>query len=293
MTKKRKLILVLSTLLILLIALMSIYLLFRVRTVKVNYKYSSQDINIPNEESIKLKVDKIIEDSNFRKNDFILFSSKEKAFKNIEENNKDIKIINIEKKFPGTIVIEVYKKAGLYSLKLNNAKYAILDEDLQLIRIQDTDNDSFIKITGVDINEEEVKKLSNTEYVGDYTNTVKAIKTLENNFEFLSNNKNSNVIENREKYYNFVKEIKIDRNNKEMFLITKNNFKIKYDLKIDNLDELIKKSLQYCKEPQLLNYLINITNNKKEEIRKQNYYIEFEIKNIDGKKIPEPKIVEE
>lgn len=293
MTRKRKFILFIAIVVILLLFLTSIYLLFRVRNVKVNYKYSSQDINVPTDDQIKLKVDKIIEESGFKKNSFILFSSKEKALNNIESKNDDIKVINIEKKFPGTVVIEVYKKTGLYSLKLNNSKYAILDEDLQLVKIQENNpNEIYIKITGLSVNEEEVDKIFQEEQI-ENKNVLKAIKLLENNFELLSNSKNRNVIENREKYFNFVKELNINTEKKEMILITRNDFKIKYDLKIKNIEKIINTSIEYCKDPKLQNFLINISNNKKEEIRKQNFYIIFTLKEIDGNFEPEPKIVEE
>lgn len=292
MNKKRQFILISSLMFIVLIVLMSVYLIFRVKKITVSYKYNSHEAELLSEQETQLIVDKIINESGFKKNELIFFSSKEKAKKNIEDNNKSVKVTRIEKRFPNIIAIEVYKKNGLYTIKSNNGKYSVLDEDFEYIK-EVTSNNSYIDIEGVTLSEEEVKKISSTIYNGKYKKLVNTIKLLEEQFNFTTNDKSNKAIENREKYYNFIEKFSTDDKNENLILKTRSGLKIKYNLNINNLETLISNSISFCQDPMLQNYLINISNSKEKEISKQQYIIIFELKKVNDKYVAEPKLIEE
>lgn len=292
MNKKRQFILISSLMFIVLIVLMSVYLIFRVKKITVSYKYNSHEAELLSEQETQLIVDKIINESGFKKNELIFFSSKEKAKKNIEDNNKSVKVTRIEKRFPNIIAIEVYKKNGLYTIKSNNGKYSVLDEDFEYIK-EVTSNNSYIDIEGVTLSEEEVKKISSTKYNGKYKKLVNTIKLLEEQFNFTTNDKSNKAIENREKYYNFIEKFSTDDKNENLILKTRSGLKIKYNLNINNLETLISNSISFCQDPMLQNYLINISNSKEKEISKQQYIIIFELKKVNDKYVAEPKLIEE
>lgn len=292
MNKKRQFILISSLMFIILIVLMSVYLIFRVKKITVSYKYNSHEAELLSEQETQLIVDKIINESGFKKNELIFFSSKEKAKKNIEDNNKSVKVTRIEKRFPNIIAIEVYKKNGLYTIKSNNGKYSVLDEDFEYIK-EVTSNNSYIDIEGVTLSEEEVKELSSTKYNGKYKKLVNTIKLLEEQFNFTTNDKSNKAIENREKHYNFIEKFSTDAKNENLILKTRSGLKIKYNLNINNLETLISNSISFCQDPMLQNYLINISNSKEKEISKQQYIIIFELKKVNDKYVAEPKLIEE
>ncbi|MDE7337198.1 MAG: FtsQ-type POTRA domain-containing protein [Clostridia bacterium] len=71
------------------------------------------------------------------------------ASDNIELNHPALKVISIERKFPNKVVIYVTGRTGVFSFRMENGQYAVLDRELKVISISGNRNSSLTELTGL------------------------------------------------------------------------------------------------------------------------------------------------
>lgn len=128
MKKKKKIIIILCSVLVALVGLLVTLCLttFSLKSISVDFRTSSLSETATQEE--------IIEAGKFSKK-CVLFYNKNQAKENIEEAYPYIKVINIETKFPSSFVIHVAYRQEVYAIT-DGEKTAFLDEDLKVLRIE-------------------------------------------------------------------------------------------------------------------------------------------------------------
>lgn len=78
----------------------------------------------------------ILETGNFKYGENVFFSSKSTYTKNLEKSNPYLRVINIATVFPNKFVINAVERNETYVFKLDNNKYAVTDEYLKILNIQ-------------------------------------------------------------------------------------------------------------------------------------------------------------
>ena len=72
------------------------------------------------------------------------------AISNIEINQPTLKVISIERKFPNKVVIYVTSRTAVFSCKMKDGRYAILDRELKVIAFSDSENYSLTRLSGLE-----------------------------------------------------------------------------------------------------------------------------------------------
>lgn len=116
------------------VLLILFWTLFALSKVTVSFSTTIQNLTVSKEEIIKA--------GEFRKGASVLFESKKKSIRKIENyvaKNKNfayIKIENIETVFPNKFVIHISEREELFAVK-HNEEFLICDRDLRVLRILD------------------------------------------------------------------------------------------------------------------------------------------------------------
>lgn len=79
----------------------------------------------------------IVKSGKFRYGENVFFSTKSYYQKNMEKSNPYLKVINIETIFPNGFCIHAIERNECYCIKLSNNKYAVVDEELKVLKILD------------------------------------------------------------------------------------------------------------------------------------------------------------
>lgn len=104
-----------------------LYIVFAVGNVSVN---TTNNISLtPQEES------DIIELSGIKSGNNIFAIDEDIAVQNIEISYPKLKVLSIERKFPNNVYIYVTDRTGVFSLKLADGRYAVLDREFKVIDI--------------------------------------------------------------------------------------------------------------------------------------------------------------
>lgn len=72
------------------------------------------------------------------------------AISNIELSQPTLKVISIERKFPNKVVIYVTGRTAVFSCKMQDGRYAILDRELKVIAFADSENTSLTRLGGLE-----------------------------------------------------------------------------------------------------------------------------------------------
>lgn len=95
------------------------------------------------------------EKTNYLNNTNLITMDKEKIEKKLKENPY-IKTVNISRKYPKTLIINIKEAKGLFYIK-NNNEYAIISSDLvYLENVPSIDNKNLIEIQGIDVSESNI-----------------------------------------------------------------------------------------------------------------------------------------
>ncbi len=72
---------------------------------------------------------------------------------NIETRHPSLKVISVERKFPDTVCVNITNRTPVYSIKVKDGTYAILDRELKVVNVvENLDDISYItKITGYEL----------------------------------------------------------------------------------------------------------------------------------------------
>lgn len=109
------------------------------------------DVNTTNDITLSAEQkSEIIELSQIKKGKNIFSVDEGIAIENIELNQPALKVISIERKFPNKVVIYVTDRAPLFSCKMSDGRFAILDREFKVISIENTEFDSLTKLSGLD-----------------------------------------------------------------------------------------------------------------------------------------------
>lgn len=134
----------------------------------------------------------IISSANFKKGDNVLFLRKKAYIEKLEKAYPYLKVLNIETIFPNSIKINCVERTELFAIKLKNNSFAIVDEDMKVLKIQEifiNSSDNAIILTNIEHSLENVSEgdfLSLTEQQLLLINqTTKSLKEWENSFSLL------------------------------------------------------------------------------------------------------------
>ena len=127
---KKKLIVLLSIVGgIIAILIILLFTLFGLRNVKLDLRtynsiFSSNEIQ-----------NEVIASGKFAYNMPIFFQDKNAYISNLEKENPYLKVINIESKFPNTLVVKCVDREEAFAIKIEENKYFVVDEDLKFLRV--------------------------------------------------------------------------------------------------------------------------------------------------------------
>lgn len=143
------------------------------------------------------------EKTNYLNNTNLITMDKEKIEKKLKENPY-IKTVNISRKYPKTLIINIKEAKGLFYIK-NNNEYAIISSDLvYLENVPSIDNKNLIEIQGIDVSESNI---------GDSVSKSSKIKELLDELY-----KEQNVIQNNKEDF-AIKSVNVqDMNNITLYL---------------------------------------------------------------------------
>lgn len=127
MTKKNKIILIICIVLFALIV--GVFFLIKIYKIETNF-ISTKNYYLDNEVNL---------DNNLSFFATTLIYNKNKLIKTLEKNNPNLKIVDIESKFPFYLKVHVVEREPLFYF-INNEKYVILDGDLKIIDIKESLN---------------------------------------------------------------------------------------------------------------------------------------------------------
>lgn len=103
--------------------------IFSLRKVEVRFM-SSTNVLTNTEEAM-------IESGQFRYGENMFLLSKRTYTSNLEKNNPYLKVVNLETIFPNKLIINAVERNECYVIKLSNNKYAVVDEEMKVLKILD------------------------------------------------------------------------------------------------------------------------------------------------------------
>lgn len=132
----KKLIITLSVVFsVIAVLLILFWTLFALSSVTVNFKSTTENLSISNEE--------IVEAGEFRYGSCVLFEGKQKSIKKIyahaseNENFAYLRVLNIETVFPNKFVLHVVEREELFAVEYGD-QFLICDRDFRVLKMQDT-----------------------------------------------------------------------------------------------------------------------------------------------------------
>ncbi|MCI8554965.1 MAG: FtsQ-type POTRA domain-containing protein [Clostridia bacterium] len=135
--KAKKIIIALSGVLSILILLIILcFTAFSLKTVKIDFRTSLENITLSEKE--------ILESGKFKKGGSVFFHGKTSYKKNLENFNPYIKVVNIETVFPSTFVVHLVERQEVFAIAFEGGYY-ICDEELRVLRIclnENNDNET-------------------------------------------------------------------------------------------------------------------------------------------------------
>ena len=241
--KRRKVIAWVSVLVVLVgLVVVLAFTAFSLKTVEVDYRTSSFNIEITDKQIIKA--------SKIKKGGTIFFRNKKQYIKNIEQADPYINVINIETVFPNKMVIHIAERQEVYSVEHEGGFY-ICDEDLKVLRVSASiDGEKSLPLS--------VGAPVGSYKVGDFITEIKNPKLYQ---AFFENNRNLGAqqeliksIEVGTKYDTEIKDdvniLKIDLHSGQTLTIANYHFALSYKVHLfleaySNLFDMIgKESLQ-------------------------------------------------
>ena len=97
----------------------------------VMFSIGGVDVNTTNDITVDDGVkSEIIALSGIKKGKNIFSIDEAIAIENIEINRPELKVISIERKFPNKVVVYVTRRTGVFSLALDDGRFAVLDREL-------------------------------------------------------------------------------------------------------------------------------------------------------------------
>ncbi len=122
--KKKALIIALSVLVVIIVTVVTLcFTLFTVQNIKVSFRTST---------TAEYNEEEIIASSGLKQGKNIFFLKKKDKIENIEKAFPYLEVINIESKFPSSIVIYLRERQSFYSVQSGD-EYLILDSSLKIL----------------------------------------------------------------------------------------------------------------------------------------------------------------
>ena len=94
-------------------------------------------------------VNAIITQSGIRKGESVFAIDESEAVNAVEKANPTLKVVDIERKFPNNVYIYVTDRTGVFSLRLADGRYAVLDRELKVTEILAENDDKLCILDGV------------------------------------------------------------------------------------------------------------------------------------------------
>ena len=133
---KKKRVIALSIVLgIIVVAIIFCCTVFRLN--RIDIEFISQT-----EASFDVTKQQILDAGNFKMGSNLLFTKYDENIANIEKQCANLKVVKIVKKFPNKMSVYVREREGQLRIKDNEGYYYIFDEEMKVINIKDTYDDS-------------------------------------------------------------------------------------------------------------------------------------------------------
>ena len=120
--KNKKLVILLSIFGALVLVILLTSTIFCVRNVSVNWLTTRQGLTALQDESV-------VKSADVKMGKSIFLLKTEEIAENVERKYPRIKVVSIERKFPNGVVIHVAEREELFSIKINDRLYAIVDSE--------------------------------------------------------------------------------------------------------------------------------------------------------------------
>ncbi len=190
--------------------------IFALQTVELNWLTTRVELKGENTDSLLKNVDMPLGES-------VFFLNKNKIMSACEKNNAYLQVVSIETVFPNKIVMHVAERRQLYSIKISDSSYAIIDKNLkvmnlissdELFLVDETIRPVIVSVTGFTVVEDDIavgEKIS----LGDASEMLKSLT-----ISFLEAKYNEQTMRG------FINTININLNNKDIIIITRYGLKI-------------------------------------------------------------------
>lgn len=147
--KKHKKALIISSVILTIIVVIIIlmFTLFSLKSVELSFKTETLNITAEQTEQIEQKT--------LSYGGSVLFINKDKIVSELEKEFPYLKIVNIETQIPDKFVIHCAEREELFSIE-SNGKYYVLDEELKILSISNSPDESLVsfEFEGIDYNEQ-------------------------------------------------------------------------------------------------------------------------------------------
>lgn len=147
--KKHKKALIISSVILTIIVVIIIlmFTLFSLKSVELSFK--TETLNITTEQAQQIKQETLSYGGS------VLFINKDKIVSELEKEFPYLKIVNIETQIPDKFVIHCAEREELFSIE-SNGKYYVLDEELKILSISNSPDESLVsfEFEGIDYNEQ-------------------------------------------------------------------------------------------------------------------------------------------
>ena len=128
-----------------------------VLTIVLWVTFTIRNITLDTTSNLKLtdeETQELINDSGIKLKSSIFSVDENIVIQNIEKSHPSLKVISVERKFPNTVCVNITNRTPVYSVGLSTGARAILDRELKIIDVveSDEDIDYITRVTGYTIN---------------------------------------------------------------------------------------------------------------------------------------------
>ena len=148
----------------------------------------------------------VVQSGKFRYNTPVFFQNKQQYINNLEKANPYLKVIGIQTKFPGSMVVKCVDREDTFAIKISDQKYFIVDEDLKVLSAGNTylNNQTNPIVLGG-----EFSVLNTDATIGDFLKLSAGQDVVENIIPVLKQN-NRNISEAKAMFNNITLKFRID-----------------------------------------------------------------------------------
>jgi len=232
--KNKKLVILLSILGFLAVIVLLCSTVFTLKTVKINWLTTRYKLTSVTE-------DKIIKENNFDFGGSIFFLKKDKIISKLEEKYPYIKVVSIETHFPNKISVHVCERESLFAVKIQDGKYAIVDDEFKILEYPVTDayfTTNLDEQKAIKVSLENISFGNDENLVAGQYLVKEDVTNLLNKFAYCLKESGNDTLTSK----NLIKSINLKVSSNETYIDIKTNYML--SIKIEDPEKLLTEKLQ-------------------------------------------------